>query len=318
MIFKFPLDYIGITQTFSSSHRGVDLGWHNYQGEPVYASADGVVYSTKDYDTSGTSWGNFVKLDHGNGWYTLYAHLRDGLQVSNGQQVKQGDLLGYMGNTGHSYGTHLHYEVYQGGADTSCRIDPLTVTYVFNGQQVSDGSKNMVLYYNQDLPEVGTWFIVNDPEGLWLLDENGNHIRAYEQGTDIIYQGLGYYRYGYQYYYVKVNGDAALGYMAKDYLSLKYPEPEPQPTPTPEPEPMPEPIDDKDKQIEELNNKIALLEKQRDELIHALTYSKFEYKIDEPNYYKISMYQDETLCIKFPKDTEFEMQLDKGSVVKVK
>ena len=164
----------------------------------------------------------------------------------------------------------------------------------------------------EDLPEVGTHFEVSDPDGLWLLDDNGQKIKAYVQGTDVVYQNLGYYKYGYQYYYVKVSEDEALGYMAKDFLSKKDPEP------TPEPEPMPEPIDDKDKEIEELNNKIALLEKQIDELVHAITWSKCEYKIEEPNYYKITMYKDETLTIKFPKDTDFEMQLDNGSVVKVK
>ncbi len=70
--------------------------------------------------------------------------------------------------------------------------------------------------------------------------------------------------------------------------------------------------------IEEQNNKIALQEKQIEDLIHALTFSKYECKIEEPNYYKIQMYKDETLCIKFAKDTTFEMQLDKDDVVKVK
>jgi len=176
-----------------------------------------------------------------------------------------------------------------------------------------------------DLPEVGTWFVVNDPDGIWLLDENGDHIEAYGQGTDVIYQGLGYQKYGYQYYYVQVNGDKKYGYMAKDFLSLKYPDVDPEPTPEPEPEPtpIPSPSDDEiiaelNATIEELNNKVMLQEKQIAELIHALTWSKCEFKIEEDNYYKIKMNKEETLCIKFAKDTEFEMKLDNGDNVKVK
>lgn len=239
MIFKFPLDYIGITQFFSSSHRGIDLGWYSYEGEPVYAAADGIVYATNDYDGTGQSWGNYVKLSHGNDWFTLYGHLKNGLCVRNGQEVKQGDLLGYMGNTGYSFGTHLHYEVYRGGAYTSNRINPLEVTYVYPGQQVSDGSKNSVLYYN---------------------------------------------------------------------------EPTPDPTPDYEKE-----IEELEAQIKELNDTIALKDKQIEELTSLITFKKYEYKVEEDNYYKIKMYAGETLDIKFPSDTEdFTMYLKKDSIVKVK
>ena len=319
MIFRFPLDFIGITQYFGANHRGIDLGWHNYQGEPVYAAADGTVSSMKDYDTSGQSWGNFVKISHGDGWYTLYAHLKDGICVSNGQQVKQGDIIGYMGNTGSSYGTHLHFEVYQGGASTSCRINPLITTYVFPEQQVSESCKNDVLYYNSNIPTYGTWFIVNDEAGLYLLDGDGNKIGLYNYGTDVIYQSMGYQKYGYQYYYVQINGDKKYGYMAKDFLSLKYPSNDTQPQPVPEPTPSDdEKIKELEEQIKELNDTIALKDKQIEELKNAITWSKCEYKIEEPNYYKIQMYKDETLCIKFAKDTMFEMQLSKDDIVKIK
>ena len=146
---KFPLKYIAITKLFSSSHKGIDLGWNSKQGGknvPVYAADDGVVYSTKDNDKSGKSWGNFVKIKHNDGSYTLYAHLKDGIKVKKGQSVKQGTQVGNMGNTGKSYGNHLHYEVYVGGASTSNRKNPLDYTYVYEGQIVHPDDTKKVKY----------------------------------------------------------------------------------------------------------------------------------------------------------------------------
>lgn len=154
---KFPLQYIALTQLFTSKHRGIDMAWNSKQGGknvPVYAADDGVVYSTKDNDKSGKSWGNFVKIKHNDGTYTLYAHLRDGIKVKNGQNVKQGDQIGNMGNTGDSKGNHLHYEVYVGGASTSNRKNPLDYTYVYDGQIVHPDDTKKVKYKPTDTPKV--------------------------------------------------------------------------------------------------------------------------------------------------------------------
>lgn len=154
---KFPLRYIALTQLFTSKHRGIDMAWNSKQGGknvPVYAADDGVVYSTKDNDKTGKSWGNFVKIKHNDGTYTLYAHLRDGIKVKNGQNVKQGDQIGNMGNTGDSKGNHLHYEVYVGGASTSNRKNPLDYTYVYDGQIVHPDDTKKVKYKPTDTPKV--------------------------------------------------------------------------------------------------------------------------------------------------------------------
>ena len=150
---KFPLKYIALTQLFTSSHKGIDMAWNRHQGGknvPVYAADDGVVYSTKDNDKSKKSWGNFVKIKHNDGTYTLYAHLRDGIKVKKGQKVKQGDQIGNMGNTGKSGANHLHYEVYVGGASTSNRKNPLDYTYVFEGQIVHPDDTKKVKYKPKD------------------------------------------------------------------------------------------------------------------------------------------------------------------------
>ncbi len=89
-------------------HEGLDIA--NSQWTPIYASANGVVKS------SGNS-GNFGKLvvvEHGNGYTTKYAHMSK-VMVEKGRIVKRYDLLGYMGSTGSSTGTHLHYEVHRDG-----------------------------------------------------------------------------------------------------------------------------------------------------------------------------------------------------------
>lgn len=154
---KFPLKYIALKQLFTSSHKGIDMAWNRNQGGknvPVYAADDGVVYSTKDNDKSKKSWGNFVKIKHNDGTYTLYAHLKDGIKVKKGQNVKQGDQIGNMGNTGDSKGNHVHYEVYVGGPDTKYRKNPLDYTYVYEGQIVHPDDTKKVKYKPTDTPKV--------------------------------------------------------------------------------------------------------------------------------------------------------------------
>ena len=138
---RYPVNYIAITTYFKKGvHNGIDLGWNSKHGgknQPIYAAGDGKVYSIKDNDKSGKSWGNYVKIKHESGIYTLYAHLKNGIKVKKGQKVKQGDLLGHMGNTGKAAGNHLHYEYYKGGASTKYRVDPEKYTYVYKDQTVS-------------------------------------------------------------------------------------------------------------------------------------------------------------------------------------
>ena len=135
---RYPVNYIAITTYFKKGvHNGIDLGWNSKHGgknPPIYAAGDGKVTAIKDKDKTGKSWGNYVKIKHSKGNYTLYAHLKDGIKVKKGQKVKMGDLLGHMGNTGKAAGNHLHYEYYKGGASTSYRVDPEKYTYVYSDQ----------------------------------------------------------------------------------------------------------------------------------------------------------------------------------------
>jgi len=89
-------------------HAGLDIA--NRQGTHVIAPADGRV---KSYKRKG-GWGNLLVIDHGYGFETRYAHLKEA-KVKRGQKVKRGDLIALVGNTGHSTGSHLHYEVLRNG-----------------------------------------------------------------------------------------------------------------------------------------------------------------------------------------------------------
>ena len=115
-----------ITNPYGNGHNGVDIVREGYQLDYVVAHSDGVVIDKQDglgnlKGSSGrTSWGNFIKLDHGNGYYTLYAHMKSGLNLKIGDKVSKGTVLGYMSDSGNAYGGHTHFEVYRGNE----RIDP--------------------------------------------------------------------------------------------------------------------------------------------------------------------------------------------------
>jgi len=86
-------------------HKGIDLSTYR-SGDPVVTTADGQVV-TIDYTED---FGNYVLIKHKHGYYTRYAHLLSA-RVRMGQRVQQGEVIGYIGNTGLSTGPHLHYEI---------------------------------------------------------------------------------------------------------------------------------------------------------------------------------------------------------------
>lgn len=93
-------------------HSGTDIGAPN--GTPILAAAAGTVTVANALDSWGGSYGFYVKLDHGNGVETLYAHC-SAICVTEGQQVQAGQVIAYVGSTGRSTGNHLHFEVYKDG-----------------------------------------------------------------------------------------------------------------------------------------------------------------------------------------------------------
>lgn len=101
-----------------ASHKGIDLVGPGSTLDYITAHSDGevvTVVSHIDYNTSKSgkrTYGNYVKIRHDNGMYTLYAHMKhNSVNVKVGQRVSKGQTIGYMGNTGYSFGAHLHFEV---------------------------------------------------------------------------------------------------------------------------------------------------------------------------------------------------------------
>lgn len=86
---------------------GFDIGAHT--GTPIYAAAAGRVIVARTSGWNG-GYGSYVVIDHGNGTQTLYAHMSQNIS-SVGEQISRGALIGYVGSTGESTGSHLHFEV---------------------------------------------------------------------------------------------------------------------------------------------------------------------------------------------------------------
>ena len=93
----------------TSYHSGTDIAVP--EGTPILAAADGTVTVANALDSWGGSYGYYVKLDHGGGLTTLYAHCSS-ICVTAGQQVKAGEVIAYVGQTGRATGPHLHFEVH--------------------------------------------------------------------------------------------------------------------------------------------------------------------------------------------------------------
>ncbi|MGB3797770.1 MAG: peptidoglycan DD-metalloendopeptidase family protein [Alteraurantiacibacter sp.] len=104
-------------------HSGLDFRARH--GTPIYAATDGTV----NFSGRNGGYGNFVRIRHGGGLSTGYAHMSR-IAVRNGEAVRRGQVIGYVGSTGLSTGPHLHYEMYRGGQ----KIDPASVKFVNRAQ----------------------------------------------------------------------------------------------------------------------------------------------------------------------------------------
>lgn len=224
------------TQGFSDAHLANDIVGPGYTLDTIVAHSDGKVVFHQDglnNDTNSTgnaSYGNCIKLDHGKGYETLYAHMQKGLYVSNGQYVTKGQELGYMGNSGRAFGGHLHFEVRKDGV----RIDPtefvdkdlFTIIELPNPVEINDKVNQVEIAWD-DTMRVRTDHSTNS-EIIGIAKKGYyNIVSTYEDGE-------------YNWFEVEKGKWIAGASDCVVYHPLKE-EPIPEPTPTPEPKPEPTP-----------------------------------------------------------------------------
>lgn len=173
-------------------HNGIDFGCP--EGTPICAVEDGIVEKSGS-DPSG--YGNYVKLRHAGGLWTLYGHFSS-LVVGTSDVVKKGQLLGYSGNTGNSTGAHLHFEVrkageekngYNGAIDPMGQVTPYAIPagqarVITNlNARLSPSTAGKVLYTLQpgtmltlaDKPAVVTGSITWVPVLMWVAKEQSGY-----------------------------------------------------------------------------------------------------------------------------------------------
>ena len=199
----------------TSAHHGLDIG-SNTGNDYIIASAKGVVYSSGDTCSNagyygntcgGGGYGNYVIIEHPGSVYTIYAHLYPGsITVSNGDVVEQGQIIGKMGNSGSSTGTHLHFQLEVGGRGSSYAVDPLNyvsptdfrpVTIV-SGSSPNEESQLLAMLQSWEGtgPTDGDYYVVYDDGGGTLTVGHGvtlkhNVEKFEERGIDVSTLGKG-------------------------------------------------------------------------------------------------------------------------------
>jgi len=126
-ILPIPAQYALVTAGWRYSsgklHKATDFGAGGIHGAPVYAAKAGTVITTMNRTDS---YGTYVVIAHNDGTYTLYGHgIRGSICVSVGQEVSQGQQIMQVGNTGNSFGSHLHFEIRLAPGNSDNRVNPL-------------------------------------------------------------------------------------------------------------------------------------------------------------------------------------------------
>ena len=169
-----------ISNGYSDNHKAVDLVGGGYTLDYITAHSDGKVVFFQDGldnikgSTGNTSYGNCVKIDHGNGYQTLYAHMQKNLLVKNGDIVKKGQRLGYMSDSGNAYGKHLHFEVWKLGE----RIDP--TPYINADIVVNDINVGIKYNIGDEVQINGVYYTSTSTEKLTPNREHGTITKIIE------------------------------------------------------------------------------------------------------------------------------------------
>jgi uncharacterized protein YgiM (DUF1202 family) len=236
---RWPVDGHTITQYFGENphvyakfnqagHEGLDFS--TPVGGNVYACADGKVYNIRPND--GNAYGLYVRIQHWVGdreYHTIYAHLSKTL-VSKGQSVKAGEVIALSGNTGHSFGPHLHLTLKLIGAKTAGYPDGVVDPFPYLREGEPPAPSDLTIYTTDRVrlragPTTAsthlTW--MDQGEALTVLgDASGAQARVGRHGQWIRVQ----------------RADGMDGFVAAWYVQLQPPRPAPPEEPAPEPEPV--------------------------------------------------------------------------------
>lgn len=161
-LLKTPIDGARVTSNYgfrkhpvlgySKLHKGIDFGAP--KGTPIYASGDGVIVKAAPFG----SYGNYVRINHNNNYNTAYAHMNGfAKNIKKGKKVKQGDVIGYVGNTGRVTGPHLHYEVLYKGK----HINPVQVSKNISGKKLSSDEMKIFKQYRKAIDH---YIVSEDPK----------------------------------------------------------------------------------------------------------------------------------------------------------
>jgi predicted flap endonuclease-1-like 5' DNA nuclease len=242
---RWPTEYGKITQEFGArpefyqkfglpGHEGLDF--MAPEGSELYAVADGFVSDVRldgNSDPNGKPYGNQIRIQHEGGFTSIYAHLSE-VVVTRGQFVQAGQLIGLAGNTGNSFGAHLHFTLKKQGATQSDAtnyphdiIDPTPYLKPFGGSKPEQPSPptETTIDVQVDSPEVGYLNVRSAPyvgSDLVTKVDHGETLGALEE-ADIAHSKVG--KNG-QWLWVRTP-TGKTGYVAAWYIKLPPPEPAP-------------------------------------------------------------------------------------------
>lgn len=155
----YPVNYINITNGYSTSHKAIDLGWRNNPNVPILSCFNGTI--SRIYTDEEFGGGLTLSIKYDNGFSSDFKHLSK-ILVSVGNRVKQMQQVAIMGDSGwNTTGPHLHFNLYKNGV----RVDPLDYCYVYPNQEVAEKDKSKVKYYESRGDEmkfkIGDQVIIN-------------------------------------------------------------------------------------------------------------------------------------------------------------
>lgn len=221
---RYPLQFIAIATQKGNTiyHEGkcLDFLWssaHNGPNAEVYSIGDGVVTFAGVENKSG----NVVYIKHTNGMVSNYAHLSK-ITVKKGDNVVMGQQVGNMGNTGESYGNHLHLSIWSSmsvyqKSPTKTDVDPLQVLEVYPDQEIGEGTKKYNLKIHQEDTTIKG--VVNVMGGVlnvrYDASTNNPRVGALANGFEIEILGE-----ENDFYKITAKGTGITleGYVSKDYV----------------------------------------------------------------------------------------------------